>query len=256
MGRRERQPTGARSVSEPEKAQKQKRRRSEDAGYTRASVEIASAIREAILAGDLTPGERIGQEQFAETHGVSRIPVREALRQLEEEGLVVQVPHSGARVSKISVDEVLEFYRLREVLEPMLLGQSVTGLTAAQLEQIKTSKERLESAGDDIATWLLEDRTFHLGSFQGAPMTTAFSLVERLYNQTQPFRRAYFSSLSPEQISMVHIEHQLIFDAIERKDAVDAESHQRSHIRRTRLELMRDPALTRPSEKEPRGTVD
>jgi DNA-binding GntR family transcriptional regulator len=242
-------------VEEDDGRKGRSRKRSEDPEYTPASVEIASVIRDAILSGELRPGEHIGQEQFAKSQGVSRIPVREALRQLETEGLVVQVPHAGARVSSISLDECLELYRLREVLEPMVLGQSVTNLTVAQLTSVNESKERLEEAGDDIATWLLEDRTFHLGSFQGAAMPTALGLIERFYNQTQPFRHAYFNSLTPHQMAVVHIEHQLIFDAIERGDSVDAESHQRSHIRRTRLDLIRDPALSHPSAAEPRGAA-
>lgn len=224
-----------------------------DAGYTPASVEIANGVRELILSGSLAPGERIRQQELAADYGISRLPVREALRQLENEGLVVQIPHAGARVSSISLDECLELYRLREVLEPTVLGQSVRNLSESELLGIQESMERLEAAGNDVLTWLMEDRVFHLGSFRACRMPTALALVERFYNQTQPFRRAYFGSLDDAQIGLVHIEHRLIFDAIQREDATEAESQQRSHIRRTRLELMRNSALAEPSAAEPRG---
>lgn len=224
--------------------------------YTRASVDVASGVRELILAGTLAPGQRIRQEALAAQYGVSRVPVREALRQLESEGLVVQVPHSGARVSEISLDECLEIYRIREALEPAVLAQSVQHLSDEDHAVLRRSLDRLEAAESDWRTWLLEDRTFHLGSFAAAEMPTALALVERFYNQTQPFRRAYFGAMAPEEMHIVHLEHRLIFDAVERRDPVDAEALQRSHVRRTRLELMREPGLAesavRPVE-EPRG---
>lgn len=224
--------------------------------YTRVSVDVAAAVRALILAGTLAPGERIRQEALAASCGVSRVPVREALRQLENEGLVVQVPHAGARVSEISLDECLEIYRIREALEPAVLAQSVQNLSDEDHVTLRESLDRLEAAESDWQTWLLEDRTFHLGSFAAAAMPTALALVERLYNQTQPYRRAYFGAMAAEEMHIVHLEHRLIFDAVERRDPVDAHALQRSHVRRTRLELMREPELiestVRPRE-EPRG---
>lgn len=209
-----------------------------------------------ILAGTLAPGQRIRQEALAAEHGVSRAPVREALRQLEDEGLVVQVPHVGARVSQISLDECLEIYRLREALEPAILAQSVEFLTVEKHIELSDSLARLEASESDWRTWLLEDRVFHLGSFAAARMPTGLRLAERFYNQTQPFRRAYFGAMDREEMRIVHLEHRLIFDAIERRDPSDAHALQRSHVRRTRLELMREPGVAetalRPVQ-EPRG---
>lgn len=80
-------------------------------------VEVTEAIRNAIVTGELLPGSRIRQEALASQYGSSRIPIREALKRLESEGLVVVVPNSGAWVAKIDVAEVEETYKIRQRLE-------------------------------------------------------------------------------------------------------------------------------------------
>lgn len=205
--------------------------------YRPVSHDITASLRQAILEGRLQPGERVGQETIAGEHGVSRIPVREALRQLETEGLVTHVPHAGARVTAHTPQEMLELYLLRESLEPLLLEHSVRNLSPEQLEGLHRSMERVRSAEGDVHTWLLEDRIFHLSSFQASDMPTALTLVERFYNQTQPHRREFFATRDQAQMDIVHLEHRLILDAIERRAAVEAAQLHRLHIRRTRKRL-------------------
>ncbi len=86
-----------------------------------ASGRVIDTLREAILAGRLSPGSRVRQEELAEEFGISRIPVREALRRLEAEGLVVLVPNSGAWVAKLDRAECVEIYRIREQIEPLAI---------------------------------------------------------------------------------------------------------------------------------------
>lgn len=201
------------------------------------SRDIAANLRQAILEGRIEPGERIRQESIAEASGVSRIPVREALRQLENEGLITHVPHAGARVSRHDPQEMLELYLLRESLEPLLLSHSVVNLTDTQLGELHESMDRVRAVETDVQTWLLEDRVFHLSSFQAARMPTALALVERFYNQTQPYRRDFFGSLDRSEIEIVHLEHRLILDAIERRAPEEAADLQRMHVCRTRKKL-------------------
>ena len=126
--------------------------------YRPMSRDIAANLRQAILEGRIEPGERIRQESIAEASGVSRIPVREALRQLENEGLITHVPHAGARVSRHDPQEMLELYLLRESLEPLLLSHSVVNLTDTQLGELHESMDRVRAVETDVQTWLLEDR--------------------------------------------------------------------------------------------------
>ena len=195
-------------------------------------------MRQLILRGDLKPGERIRQEALASEYGVSRIPVREALRQLENEGLVSLVPHSGARVARVDLNECVEMYRLREVLEPLVLAASVPNLTDEQIADLRQRMQAIEAAAGDVHRWISEDRQFHLATYRGADMPRALRMVEGFWNQTQQYRRAHVGNLAPEQLEIVHLEHRLLVDAIERGDAEDAGARQGQHIRRTRVSLL------------------
>jgi DNA-binding GntR family transcriptional regulator len=211
---------------------------SEGNGYRPASDLILDGVRQLILRGDLKPGERIRQEALATEYGVSRIPVREALRQLENEGLVSLVPHSGARVARVDLNECVELYRLREAIEPLVLAASVPNLTQEQITDLRRRMHAIEAAAGDVHLWLAEDRQFHLATYRGADMPRAIKMVETFWNQTQQYRRAYVGNLTPDRLDIVHIEHRLIVDAIERGDAEDAGERQRQHIRRTRVGLL------------------
>jgi DNA-binding GntR family transcriptional regulator len=206
--------------------------------YEPVSTLILRGVRELILSGELAPGERIRQEALAAEYGVSRIPVREALSQLENEGLVTLVPHSGARVARVDLRECVELYRMREAIEPEVMAESVPRLTDEQIHDLRLRTQAIEAAAGDTQRWLSEDRQFHLASYRAAPMPRALRLVEGFWNQTQQYRRAYVGSLPPERLELVHIEHRLILDAIERRDAEDAGERQRQHIRRTRVGLL------------------
>ncbi len=210
----------------------------EEDGYRPASDLILEGVRNLILRGDLKPGERIRQEALASEYGVSRIPVREALRQLENEGLVSLVPHSGARVARVDLNECVELYRLREVIEPVVIVASVPNLTDENVADLRERMLAIEAAAGDVQKWLAEDRQFHLASYRAAEMPQALRMVEGFWNQTQQYRRAYVGNLPPERLEVVHLEHRLIIDAIERRDAEDAGERQRQHIRRTRVGLL------------------
>jgi DNA-binding GntR family transcriptional regulator len=214
------------------------RARPDGDGYEPISNTILRGVRELILDGRLQPGERIRQEQLASEYGVSRIPVREALRQLENEGLVTLVPHSGARVARVVFVECVELYRMREALEPVVLAASVALLDDEQIAGIRRQLEAVEGAAGDPQRWLALDRDLHLATYAAAPWPRALKLVEGFWNQTQQYRRAYIAELPPERIEIVHLEHRLILDAIERRDGDDAGERQRQHIRRTRVGLL------------------
>ena len=97
------------------------------------SERIASEIRSAVLSGEMPPGTRIRQELLAAHFGASRIPVREALKQLENEGLVVLAPNRGAWIADVNSEESVEVYKIREAVEPLAIFESVPGLTEADI---------------------------------------------------------------------------------------------------------------------------
>lgn len=218
---------------------------SRDGGYTPVGELITERIRDAILGGRIEPGTWVRQEALASEFGVSRIPVREALRQLEREGLVTNVPHRGARVAQLDLQEHLEIYRIREALEPIALAESATRIEEPQLEELRAMELEFEQLGTDPQRWLEADRRFHLATYAAAPMPRLLEMIESFWNSTQHYRRAYLTMLDEAGHRLVYYEHALILDALERHDPVDAEARQRSHLRRTRLMLLDHPEVFR-----------
>lgn len=197
---------------------------------------VAATLREEILNGTLAPGDRLSQEDIAERFGVSRQPVRDALRQLEGDGLITMVANAGAWVSKLSESECYEAYQVRERLEPLLLSQSIPNLKPSQIQRLTELVAEIEKTSD-LEQFLRLDREFHLLSYAGAAPGMLREFVERIWNTTQHYRRA-FAKLSGFVTSEVtHMEHKLILDGIVRGDSPQAEKALEGHIRRTRVTL-------------------
>lgn len=208
-----------------------------------ASERIAAHLRDAILAGRIAPGERIRQEEVADRLGTSRLPVREALRILEAEGLTEHTANKGSRVPRLDPAGLDIFYRMRERLEPLALIESLPHLTEAEISGLADVHEQI-TAGDDLAEFLVLDRAFHLGSYAGCGSEQLVGSVVRLWNSTQPYRRAFMSLEGrPHRREIVDHEHRLILDALTRRDPEDAERYLAGHIRRTRIELAAHPEV-------------
>jgi len=206
------------------------------------SARVADHLRDAILAGTIGPGERIRQEDVAERFGASRLPVREALRILEAEGLVGHERNKGARVPRLDMHEVDVIYRMRERLEPLALLESMPGLDTTALRRLEEVQTRIE-ANSDVDEFLALDREFHLLSYSACRITPLTGTVTRLWNSTQHYRRAFMQMGGPGRAWVVNAEHRLLLDAINRRDAEDAEQHLAGHIRRTRVELSHHPEV-------------
>jgi DNA-binding GntR family transcriptional regulator len=218
------------------------------ARYVLRVEEISAVLRREIVEGRLAPGSHIHQEALAQRLGVSRVPVREALLQLANEGLVTLVPNAGAHVSTLDLAELHEIYLLRERLEPFLLATSCVRLeeaTIAQLRELAAEMERLvtvvdgdERCADEFA-WLELDQRFHQLTFVGADLPHFRALSEGFWNATQRYRHAYM--LLPHRYEITHREHAMLLDVIDRRAAADAEGLLLMHIRRTRVTLEAHP---------------
>lgn len=239
---------------------------------TAASERVADSLRRAILSGEIVPGQRVRQEEVAERLSSSRLPVREALRMLEAEGLIEHRSNKGARVPRLSMHEVDVVYQMRERLEPLALSESLPHLTDTDLRRLEELQTRIEAnsaddntpendtresdtgkddSGEDdsvkhntgVADFLALDREFHLLTYAGCQIDTLTAIVNRLWNVTQHYRRAFMALSGPGRMWVVNAEHRLLLDAIQRRDAVDAERYLGGHIRRTRVELDRHPEV-------------
>ncbi|MGH2944737.1 MAG: GntR family transcriptional regulator [Solirubrobacteraceae bacterium] len=207
------------------------------AGYQPRSDDVVNWLREAITGGRLKPGDRVGQEAIAAELGVSRIPVREAFRRLELEGLIVNPPHRSARVAALDFAECEEIYKMRERLEPLALTESMRGLTDQQIETAAGLAEDLKGLSHDLSAWLAADRQLHLACYAGIPTPRLLSLIVGFWNTTQPYRRVLLTTFAERDFELQHKEHELIIDALATRNARAGEELMRVHIERSRLRL-------------------
>jgi DNA-binding GntR family transcriptional regulator len=208
----------------------------------RVRHEIALGIRD----GRYRPGDRIGQEELAREYGTSRLPIREALRQLASEGLITLQPHAGARVARLDLAELEEVYLIRERIEPLAVARSVPHLSdddlitlellVSQLDDLSSPIQPAPSDGEDkVGKWIELDRVFHLTTFKRAQLPRLLAYIDNLWSATQQYRRIY--GQLPNRFAIAQTEHRLLLEALKRRDPDDAERIVLMHIRRTRLTL-------------------
>lgn len=205
---------------------------------------VTETIRSMILSGELAPGSKIPQDALATRFGTSRIPIREALSRLESDGLVVMEPNRGAWVARLDLEECLEIYKIRERLEPLVLSEATAKITDAEIDALEALVIEM-TVTEDPDTFLRLDREFHLASYRPADMRQLGGMVERFWNTTQPYRRAFTRVIGKEGNWIIHAEHKLIIDALRQRDGERAGHLLHEHIRRTRFELARHKELFR-----------
>lgn len=152
-------------------------------------IKIVENIRDLIARGILSPGVHLGQTDLANRFGVSRVPVREALKLLTAEGIVLHDPHRGFFISNLSSDEARQLYRIRHLLESELLS-TVKWPNKQQLAQLRAHLEVLERAlkqGNGVE-FVLGHRAFHEAIFDLSPKTAIAKEVRRLLRLTDRYR--------------------------------------------------------------------
>lgn len=207
-----------------------------------ASQRVADILAERILSGDLAPGARIKQDELADELQTSRIPVRDALRMLESRGLVTMRANAGARVTSLTRRDLEISYEIRERIEPLLLAESVPNLTDGDIADLRAVMMRNESVSD-VDEAIALGREFHWITYRRHNTPLLAQIVERVWDTTQSYRRAYMKlALGSDggSGSRTHdIEHQLLFDAIAKREVETAQAALVMHIRRTRIGLVR-----------------
>jgi DNA-binding GntR family transcriptional regulator len=197
-------------------------------------------IETAIIKGDLAPGTRISEVLLAKTLGISRGPVREAIRRLEGRGLLERVPHVGARVVTLSIDDLLEVFDIREALEGMACRLAAERMTD---EELTALEEVLERHSDDQALKAGEayyqqpgDYDFHYLIAQGAKNRRMVELLcGEMYHLIRIYR--YRAGAVPGRAPQAFDEHKKIVAALRARDGAVAEPLMREHIRRARALL-------------------
>lgn len=185
---------------------------------TTAQEGVLRALRADLVSGRLEPGEQLIQESLADRYGVSRVPLREALKILEAEGHVVYHPHRGYFVTTLSVDDLLEVYRLRELLETEALEHAVPALSAEDCGALAELMMGVDIAirDDDVRGISEANRRFHFALFEFSGMPRLVRLIRQLWDATEAYRSVYFAS-APNR-DRVHDEHVEIVEALRRGD--------------------------------------
>jgi DNA-binding GntR family transcriptional regulator len=185
-------------------------------------------LREAILSGSLPPGERIPEPALAETLGLSRTPIREALQTLAKEGLVEVIPHKGARVRQLSVKEIEEVYQVRAVLESEGARLAACHATPHEVSEIFEGLEHLAKLDSgDLTAQRQADMRFHHAFVAAGHNST----LERLFSDLQgslSLLRIYTSNLS--QTAETQAQHLAIAEAIRDKQPEVAANAAKVHV--------------------------
>jgi DNA-binding GntR family transcriptional regulator len=188
------------------------------------------AIRERILRGAYPEGEPLRQDAIADEMGVSRIPIREALRQLEAEGLVTFNPHRGAVVSSLSLDEIDEVFELRADIESRLLRRAIPLLDDEALARAGEVLARYERAlrAHDVAAYGELNWQFHSTLYDAANRPVALGIVQRLHQQADRYLRMQLALTHGEH--RANEEHRAILDAARKHDVRRGAALIREHI--------------------------
>lgn len=188
------------------------------------------AVRERILGGTYAEGDPLRQDAIAEELGVSRIPVREALRQLEAEGLVSFHPHRGAVVSSLSLDEIEEVFSLRAMVEGSLLRTAVSALDDDDLARADELLARYDQAlaAHEVASYGELNWQFHSTLYAPADRPITMGIVQRLHQQADRYLRMQLALTHGEDRASQ--EHRGILEAAASGDADHATLLLKRHI--------------------------
>jgi DNA-binding GntR family transcriptional regulator len=196
-------------------------------------------LKRAILSAEIKPGERLLEAQLAQSLGVSRIPLREAIRKLERDGLVVAVPRRGVYASSLSPRDIDDVYAVRAVLEGLaarLAAEHRTEEQLARLDAVVAEMKAQAKRGDSNGLFAT-GRSFHELVLEASGNAKLVPLMELMRSQIERIRqlRMQVSSRTHD----VYREYAAIRDAIRRGDGATAEAEMRAHVERPRVDLLR-----------------
>lgn len=191
---------------------------------------VFNTLRQAILKGDLKPGERLMEIQLATKLGVSRTPVREAIRKLELEGLVLMVPRKGAEVAQITEKSMVDVLEIRRALEELAVRLACERMTPEGLETLKQAEEKFERVlgREDITTVAGADVEFHDTILRATDNQKLIQLLSQFREQMYRYRVEYLKreECHPQVIK----EHQDIIQTIENRNKDEAAEYICNHI--------------------------
>jgi len=205
--------------------------------------QVLDELRNSIIAGRLNPGERLVERELIAMMGVSRTVIREALRQLESEGLVAIVPNKGPIVRTLTVEEARDIYAIRAVLEGLAARLFTEHADQTQIVRLELALSVVEKAYDsgDVATMLVTKNNFYEVLFEGAKSETLSSMLAILHGRIWRWRGLGLThpNRSPERDRQSMKNLRALVQAIRARDAALAEKILRDEVSRAAGEVHR-----------------
>ena len=218
---------------------------------SRHMVSMAYAnLRKSILEGTLGPGQPLSQVQLARQFGVSRGPLREAIRMLQGDGLVETQVNHRARVAPFSIDDLEHLYAMRIVYESLAIQVSVPRFVQSDVHKLRGLLQRMDGlVGQDLRQWRIVHRDFHFALIGtvGERMTRT---IRELYDHTDRYRSLYIREV-PFALPIEAGEHKRIVDSCAKYDGTEAAENLARHLARTALTVLahhapaHDPTIVR-----------
>ena len=201
---------------------------------------VFNTLRQAILKGELAPGERLMEIQLAEKLGVSRTPIREAIRKLELEGLVLMIPRKGAEVAKISEKSLRDVLEVRRSLEELAIELACQRMSEEELEQLERAQKAFKEAIDmGVAMPIAEtDEHYHDIIYQGTGNDKLVQMLNNLREQMYRYRLEYIKDEDKRQVLLV--EHEYILSALKSRSIAEAKTAMREHIDNQEITVSRN----------------
>jgi DNA-binding GntR family transcriptional regulator len=206
-------------------------RRLADVAHRTAQERVEEALRQAILGGELSPGEPLMLDDLSAQLGVSRTPIREAMRALASEGLIDMDSFRSATVHTPSLEEAREIYDLRLVLDPIAVRRAVERITPEELEIAQAIHQTMLGT-DDLGEWVDANREFHRALQQAARSDRLISIIDGLRNSAA-MQVALSLKAKSSQIAHANADHERILQAFRGRDADAAVRLTEDHLRNT-----------------------
>lgn len=191
---------------------------------------VFNTLRDAILRGDLQPGERLMEIHLAKKLGVSRTPVREAISMLEQEGLAVTYPRRGAQVAKMTVKDLDDVLEIREVLDTLAASLACRNMNSDDINNLAAACADFEKAtrGNDIREVVRTDEAFHNVIYEASGNPRLRAILLNLKGQMYRFRFEYVKDKS--NYPFLIKEHKDILEALKTRNEEEVIKHTKKHL--------------------------
>ena len=201
---------------------------------------VFKTLRQAILKGELEPGERLMEIQLAERLGVSRTPIREAIRKLELEGLVLMIPRRGAEVANISEKNLRDVLEVRRSLEELAIDLACQRIQEEELETLREAQKEFAAAvaAGDAMEIAQTDEKFHEIIYSGTGNQKLMQILSNLREQMYRYRLEYIKDANKRQIILV--EHEQILKALSLRHVQEARLAVREHIDNQEITVLKN----------------